>query len=53
MKNLKKIAKSNLKKIIGGAAPICEYGEMACRVPAEDGYPAYWVCVPVGYGCRS
>ncbi|WP_164464470.1 MULTISPECIES: hypothetical protein [unclassified Chryseobacterium] len=52
MKNLKKIAKSNLKKIYGGNAPVCEYGQIACRYPAADGYPAYWDCVPVEYGCR-
>nr|WP_315032571.1 hypothetical protein [uncultured Chryseobacterium sp.] len=53
MKNLKKLAKSDLKKINGGNAPVCEPGFIACRYKAQDGFPAYWSCEPAGYGCRS
>lgn len=52
MKNLKKLVRTELKEVHGGNAPVCEYGEIACRYPPADGYPAYWVCEPVEYGCR-
>ncbi|WP_165601877.1 bacteriocin-like protein [Chryseobacterium contaminans] len=53
MKNLKKIVKSELKKIQGGDAPACEYDEIACRYPPSDGNPAFWVCEPIAFGCRN
>lgn len=52
MKNLKKLAKSELRKINGGNAPSCEGGQIACRHKAEDGFPAYWSCEPAELGCR-
>ncbi|MBP2616716.1 bacteriocin-like protein [Chryseobacterium jejuense] len=51
MKNLKKLAKSELKKINGGNAPVCEPGARPCRYKAENGYPAYWSCVAEEYAC--
>ncbi|MBP2616717.1 bacteriocin-like protein [Chryseobacterium jejuense] len=51
MKNLKKIVKSELKKIHGGNAPVCEYDEIACRYPPADGNPAFWTCEPIAHGC--
>ncbi|WP_157859440.1 bacteriocin-like protein [Chryseobacterium angstadtii] len=51
MKNLKKLEKSELKKINGGNAPVCEGGQIACRYK-EPGFPAYWSCEPAEFGCR-
>lgn len=51
MKNLKKLVKSDLKKINGGNAPVCETGTRACRYKAENGFPAYWSCVANEYPC--
>ncbi|RXM51785.1 hypothetical protein BOQ64_12830 [Chryseobacterium sp. CH25] len=51
MKNLKKLAKSELKNIHGGNAPDCEPGTRACRYKAENGFPAYWSCVAIEYAC--
>ncbi|WP_165835294.1 bacteriocin-like protein [Chryseobacterium viscerum] len=45
MKNLKKLSKSNLKTIIGGSAPLCDAGYMACRVKDENG-KLIWECLP-------
>ncbi|WP_407919932.1 bacteriocin-like protein [Chryseobacterium lactis] len=52
MKNLKKLATSDLKKINGGNAPNCEGGYIACRNKAQNGSPAYWSCEPPETGCR-
>ncbi|WP_156172884.1 bacteriocin-like protein [Chryseobacterium lactis] len=52
MKNLKKLVKSELKKIHGGGAPICPEGEIPCRHAAKPGIPAYWSCEPETLGCR-
>ncbi|MDR2235236.1 MAG: hypothetical protein LBE92_03855 [Chryseobacterium sp.] len=52
MKNLKKLAKSELKKINGGSAPKCSNGEIPCFHEAQGSTPHYWTCEPVTIGCR-
>ncbi|MCJ7932550.1 MAG: hypothetical protein MUW56_02675 [Chryseobacterium sp.] len=51
MKNLKKLAKSDLKRIHGGNAPLCPEGTIACHHKAEGGIPAYWTCEPDSTSC--
>ena len=52
MKNLKKIAKSELKKINGGAGPniTCRPGTIACPYK-EPGLPIYWICESIETAC--
>ena len=52
MENLKKLSKTDLKKVKGGNAPVCEPGLIACRHRAENDIPAYWTCEPSETGCR-
>ncbi|MCS3531326.1 bacteriocin-like protein [Chryseobacterium sp. JUb7] len=51
MKNLKKLAKSDLKRINGGNPPDCEVNTIECYYPPKNGNPGYWRCVPVNVGC--
>lgn len=51
MKNLRKLAKSDLKMIVGGGAPECTEDQIACYYPPKNGYPSYWRCVPISVGC--
>ncbi|WP_185117621.1 bacteriocin-like protein [Chryseobacterium sp. PMSZPI] len=53
MKNLRKLTKSNLKKINGGNAPVCGEDEIPCHHSAQPGIPAYWTCEFAAYGCRD
>ncbi|MDN3692209.1 hypothetical protein QWZ06_08005 [Chryseobacterium tructae] len=50
MKNLKKLAKSDLKKINGGNAPECPTGSQACYYPGKDGSQR-WRCIPETMDC--
>ncbi|WP_410492856.1 bacteriocin-like protein [Chryseobacterium sp. JM1] len=50
MKNLKKLAKSELKKINGGNAPECPEGTTPCYHRRNGDIPSYWSCEP-GVGC--
>ncbi|CEJ68646.1 bacteriocin-like protein [Chryseobacterium oranimense] len=52
MKNLKKLVKSDLKKINGGSAPECPDGTTACYHRPQNGIPSYWTCEP-GVGCPN
>lgn len=52
MKNLKKLTKSELKKVKGSGAPLCPEGEIPCRHASQPGIPAYWSCEPATLGCR-
>jgi len=51
MKNLKKLLKSDLKKINGGNAPECTPGTTACYIPGSNGIPPRWKCVPDSVEC--
>ncbi|WP_407919933.1 bacteriocin-like protein [Chryseobacterium lactis] len=53
MKNLKKLTKSNLKKISGGDAPVCGDNEIPCHYFNESGSSSYWSCEPAVYSCRK
>ncbi|WP_412851056.1 bacteriocin-like protein [Chryseobacterium sp. PMSZPI] len=53
MENLKKLSKSDLKKINGGNAPICGENEIPCHHFGKPGHPSYWTCEFIGYGCRN
>jgi len=53
MKNLRKLAKSDLKKINGGNAPECPSGTTACYHPRKNGFPSYWTCEPDGTVCKD
>ncbi|MCT2562033.1 bacteriocin-like protein [Chryseobacterium herbae] len=50
MKNLKKLAKSDLKKINGGSAPDCPAETTPCYHGPKNGIPSHWTCEP-GIGC--
>lgn len=52
MKNLKKLAKSRLKEINGGATPniVCRPGTIACPYK-EPGFPMYWICESAATAC--
>lgn len=50
MKNLKKLLKSDLKKINGGNAPECPTGTLACYIRPNSGSP-FWRCVPETMDC--
>ncbi|WP_167030173.1 bacteriocin-like protein [Chryseobacterium sp. Tr-659] len=51
MKNVKKLAKSELKKINGGNAPECPTGTTACYIPGNNGAPPRWRCLPDTIDC--
>lgn len=53
MKNLKKLSKSDLKKINGGNAPECPTNTVECYYPPKNGIPGYWKCVSVTFGCPN
>ncbi|WP_410493646.1 bacteriocin-like protein [Chryseobacterium sp. PMSZPI] len=53
IENLKKLSKSDLKKINGGNAPICGENEIPCHHFGKPGHPSYWTCEFIGYGCRN
>ncbi|MGI9582825.1 hypothetical protein [Chryseobacterium sp.] len=49
MKNLRKLTKRNLKTIIGGNAPLCDTGYVACIVDRTPTGSPIWDCLP---SCR-
>lgn len=51
MKNLRKLSKTDLKKINGGNAPDCPVGTTACYIPGKNGIPSRWKCVLDTIGC--
>ncbi|MEG0927471.1 MULTISPECIES: bacteriocin-like protein [Chryseobacterium] len=50
MKNLKKLAKSELRKINGGNAPECPTGTHECYYTGKDGSQR-WRCIPETMNC--
>ncbi|SHM48049.1 hypothetical protein SAMN05421639_101828 [Chryseobacterium shigense] len=53
MKNLKKLAKADLKKLNGGNAPDCPAGTTPCHHRRKDGFPSYWTCESNGTVCQD
>lgn len=53
MKNLKKLTKTDLKKINGGNAPVCPLNTTECYYPPRNGNPGYWKCVSITFGCPN
>ncbi|WP_347217358.1 hypothetical protein [Chryseobacterium sp.] len=51
MKNLKKLAKSELKKINGGNAPECPDNTTPCYIFPPKGGPGRWRCIPTSEEC--
>nr|WP_315032570.1 hypothetical protein [uncultured Chryseobacterium sp.] len=51
MENLKKLTKTDLKKINGGNAPECPPDTTPCLILGQNGFPHRWRCVPVTQEC--